>query len=163
MKKKKIKWIKKTGCLFLIFGDNAICIAGQNLLKIVLKKSEYYKTAVSSLFFVKTFLLFLLRLTVLPAWSVSTPWLGTSLQRYQRGVAPADSWNWGKWGLKEYKRKGSFLSWFVPVREISVRLPWLLWSAPYKMFFPPRGTLFQCLYPHSPASWAGSRASSPVS
>jgi hypothetical protein len=31
----------------------------------------------------------------------------------QRGLAPADCWNWGKWGHKEYKWKWSFLGWFV--------------------------------------------------
>ncbi len=53
----------------------------------------------------------------------------TSTQRDYIGVAPADSWNWGKWGLKEYKWKGSFLGWLVgvviPVQEIVVQ-PWLL-------------------------------------
>ncbi len=34
-------------------------------------------------------------------------------QRDQRGVAPADCWNWGKWGLLENIWKGSFLGWFV--------------------------------------------------
>ncbi len=37
------------------------------------------------------------------------------------GMAPADCWNWGEWGLKEYKWEGgSFLGWFaglvVPVQ-----------------------------------------------
>ncbi len=31
----------------------------------------------------------------------------------KRGVAPADCWNWGELGFKEYKLKGSFISWFV--------------------------------------------------
>ncbi len=34
-------------------------------------------------------------------------------QRNKRWVAPADCWNWGEWVLKEYKWKGSFLSWLV--------------------------------------------------
>ncbi len=39
---------------------------------------------------------------------------------------PADCWNWGKWGLREYIWKGPFLGWFhgllVPVQE---NLSWL--------------------------------------
>ncbi len=31
----------------------------------------------------------------------------------ERGVAPADCWNWGGWGLKEYKWKSSYFDWFV--------------------------------------------------
>ncbi len=34
-------------------------------------------------------------------------------QRDQRVVVPADSWKWGRWGLKEYKWKG-VLPWLVP-------------------------------------------------
>ncbi len=49
-------------------------------------------------------------------------------ERLERG-GPADCENWGERGLKEYKRKGSFLGRFVgllvPVQEILV-LPWLL-------------------------------------
>jgi hypothetical protein len=36
-------------------------------------------------------------------------------------------------------------------------------SQPSTKYFFPRCTLFQCLCPHRPASWAGSRAGSPVS
>ncbi len=76
-------------------------------------------------------------------------------QRYQKEVAPADCWNWGEWGLKEYKWKGSFLDCFVglvvPVQEESFILPWLRWWAQYKMFFP-RCTLFQIMFPHRPST-----------
>ncbi len=34
-------------------------------------------------------------------------------QRDQRGVAPADCWNLGKWGLFEYIWKESFLGWLM--------------------------------------------------
>jgi hypothetical protein len=47
--------------------------------------------------------------------------------------------------------KGIF-SWFiglvVQVKDIFV-LPWLLWLAEYKIFFPTR-TLFQLIYPRGP-------------
>ncbi len=53
-------------------------------------------------------------------------------------VAPADCWNWGKWGLKEYKWKGSFLGWFaglfMPVQEIYI-LPRLPYQAQYQRIF----------------------------
>ncbi len=56
-------------------------------------------------------------------------------KRDQRGVAPADCWNWGEWELKDYNRKGTFLGWFVglvvPMQETFI-LPWLLWSAQFK-------------------------------
>ncbi len=29
------------------------------------------------------------------------------------GGAPTDCWKWGEWGLKENKRKGSFLAWLL--------------------------------------------------
>ncbi len=52
------------------------------------------------------------------------------------GLAPADCWNWGKWGLKEYKWKGSFLGCFVglvvPLPEIFVLG---CYSWPPKYFF----------------------------
>ncbi len=35
--------------------------------------------------------------------------VGGPSQRDQRGVGPAVCWNWGEWGLKEYKWNGSFL------------------------------------------------------
>ncbi len=69
-----------------------------------------------------------------------------------------DCWNWGEWGLKEYKWKGSFLGWAC--------------RAGYKRFLSGLGSssrpsakyLFPLfIYPHHPASWAGSRAGSPVS
>ncbi len=41
-------------------------------------------------------------------------------------------------------------------------LPWLLWSAQYKIFFL-SPTLFQIMCPHRPATWAGSLAGLPVS
>ncbi len=80
-----------------------------------------------------------------------------------RELAPAECWNWDKWGLKEV----SFLVWFVglvmKVQEIFV-LPRLLWSDQYKIFFlSPYSTLFQLTCPHRPASWAGNRAGSHVS
>jgi hypothetical protein len=72
----------------------------------------------------------------------------------------------GKRGHKEYKLKGSFLSWLVglvvPVQEIFV-LPWLLWSDQYKIFFSsPYHTISIHLSP-SPSMLAGSRAWSLVS
>ncbi len=51
-------------------------------------------------------------------------------QRDQRGMAPAGCRNWGEWGLKEYKLKGSFL---VGTRDFF--LPWLPCSAHYKILF----------------------------
>ncbi len=60
----------------------------------------------------------------------------------------------------------SFLGWFfgpiMPVQEVFV-LPWLLYSRPSTKYFLPQRTLFKFLCPHRPASWAGSRAGSPVS
>jgi hypothetical protein len=54
-------------------------------------------------------------------------------QRDQRGVAPADCWNRGEWGLKVG------IPWLVRwVRRAGTRdffLPWLLWSAQYKIVF----------------------------
>jgi hypothetical protein len=87
-------------------------------------------------------------------------------QRDQREVVPADCWNWGEWGLKEYKWKVPFLGWFVglviPVQETFI-LPWL-WSTKYNFFFPHRtSTLFQFLCPYQSATWASSRAGPPVS
>ncbi len=41
-------------------------------------------------------------------------------------------------------------------------LPWLLYSAQYKVFIP-HPILFHFLLPHRQASWAGSRAGSPIS
>ncbi len=48
-----------------------------------------------------------------------------------------------------------------PVQEIFVQ-PWLLQLAQNKIFFP-QCTIFQLICLHGPASWAGSRAGSPVS
>jgi hypothetical protein len=49
-------------------------------------------------------------------------------ERLQKGGF-ADCWDLGKWGLKEYKWKESFLGWFVglfvPLQE-TFFLPWLL-------------------------------------
>ncbi len=60
--------------------------------------------------------------------------VGSTGQRDYRGVATADWWNWGRWGLKEYKWKGSFLGWFVklvvPVQEILAVL-----VGPVQIFF----------------------------
>ncbi len=82
----------------------------------------------------------------------------------QRGVAPADRWNWGEWGNKEYKWMGSFLGWFVglavPEQEILFCLGWS--SQPSAKYFFPHRTQFRFLCPHRPASWAGSCAGSPV-
>ncbi len=73
----------------------------------------------------------------------------------QRGMAPADCWNWGKWGLKEQKRKGSFRGWFVSNRLGSScwykrLLSYLGCSGQRstKYFFPHR-TLFQFMRPPS--------------
>jgi hypothetical protein len=71
-----------------------------------------------------------------------------------------------EWGLKEYKWKVSVLGWFfglfVPVQEIFV-LPLGCSSRPSTKYFFPHRTLFQFLCPNRSASWAGSRAGSPVS
>jgi hypothetical protein len=80
----------------------------------------------------------------------------------QRGVAPAECWNWGKYGLTN-KRGPSLIS----------SLDSSYWS---KGFFPalaalgaqvqnifPHCLLFQFICPHRPASWADSCAGSPVS
>jgi hypothetical protein len=70
-------------------------------------------------------------------------------------VANGDSWSTND--------KGSFLGGFVglePVQEIFI-LPWLLWSAQYKYFFP-HCILFHFTFPHCPETWAGSRAGPPV-
>ncbi len=74
-------------------------------------------------------------------------------QRDQRGVAPADCWNWGKWRLIW---KGSFRDWFVglvvPVQEIFV-LPWLLLLAQYKMFFFLTAHSFTSFVPIAQQAW----------
>ncbi len=77
------------------------------------------------------------------------------IQRDQRGVAPADCWNWGEWGLKECNDNGPSLVWLVvPVQETFI-LPWL--------DFLHHRTQFQFMCPHRPATWAGSRAGPLVS
>ncbi len=43
----------------------------------------------------------------------------------ERCMAPADCWNRAKWRLMEYKWKGSFPGWYVPVQEVVI-LSWLL-------------------------------------
>ncbi len=101
-------------------------------------------------------------------------------RRAQRGVAPAECWNWGKWGLTEYKWKGYFLGWFVglavPVQEIFIlslgspcryrRFLSCLGCASQastKYFFPHRTLFHYMCWSHRSAIWAGSRAWSPVS
>ncbi len=63
-----------------------------------------------------------------------------------REVVPAWLWNWGKWGFKEYKRKGSFHGWFiglvVAVEENCCPVLAALLGQVKKYFFPHR-TLFQ--------------------
>ncbi len=59
-------------------------------------------------------------------------------QRDKRRLALL-SWNWGVWGLKEYKWQRFFLGWFVgfivPVQAIFV-LPWLrCFTSPYNISF----------------------------
>ncbi len=84
--------------------------------------------------------------------------------RDQIGVASADCWNWGKWGLIECMWKVSILGWFVGllvlVQEILSRLGCS--SRPSTAFFP-HPTQLHFICPPHPTSWAGSRAASPVS
>ncbi len=82
-------------------------------------------------------------------------------QRDQRGVAPADCWNWWnwcKWGLMEYIWKGSFPGWLVglvvPVQYIFLHALAALVSPVQNIIFPAA---------QKPGLWAGSRAGSPVS
>ncbi len=63
-------------------------------------------------------------------------------------------WNWGRWGLKEYKWKGSFLGLFVGlfVPEYRRFLFYLGCSnPPSTIFFIPHRTLFQFFCPHLPS------------
>ena len=76
-------------------------------------------------------------------------------QKYQRGVAPADSWNWGKWGLREYILKGPFLGWFhgllVPVQE---NLSWLVCSSrPRTKYCCLTVHYFNTFYPIAQQAW----------
>ncbi len=58
------------------------------------------------------------RLKVQTREKVRAEWRSERLER----VTPLVCWNWGKWGLKEYKLKVPFLGWFVglvmPVKVI---------------------------------------------
>jgi hypothetical protein len=82
------------------------------------------------------------------------------LERSQRDQRGGPCWllklRW--WGLKEYKWKGSLFAWLfvglvVPVQETFI-LPWLLWSAQYKIFFSsPYTAVYQFMFPHRPANW----------
>ncbi len=89
--------------------------------------------------------------------------VGGPSQRDQRGMGPAVCWNWGEWGLKEYKWNGSFLvcsfELVVPVQEIFILFGCSV-QASTKIC--PHRTLLQFLCPHRPATWAGSRAGPPV-
>ncbi len=76
-------------------------------------------------------------------------------------VPPADRWNSGKWGLKEFKWKGSYLvaiGLVMPVQEIFVHALTSLVGPRAKYFFSHR-TLFESICPHRPASWALGRQS----
>ncbi len=53
----------------------------------------------------------------------------------QTGVAPADCWNWGKWGLMEYKSRGPFLALFVGLAEKYFSSPCCSVSPVRNMFF----------------------------
>ncbi len=98
-------------------------------------------------------------------WIYAPKYFHILVQREQRGVAPADCWNCGEWGLKEYKWKRFFLGWFVGI-VVSVQetfiLPWLLCSALYKISFSSPYTISIYVSP-CPAPWTGSRAGPPVS
>jgi hypothetical protein len=58
----------------------------------------------------------------------------------QIGVAPAECWNWGEWGLKEYNWKWPFLGWFVGLvagtRDVYPALAALLTGQP-RFFYSP--------------------------
>ncbi len=81
-------------------------------------------------------------------------------QRDQRGMAPAGCWNWGEWGLKEYKSKGPFLG--LDSLGSSCRFKRLL-SCQVQNIFSLNVHYFNVCVPHRPATWAGSRAGPPVS
>ncbi len=87
-------------------------------------------------------------------------------QRDQRGLAPADCWNWGKWGLMEYKWKGFFLAWYLGSfcrhKRFLSYLGYSSQTSAIYIFFPHR-TLFHFMCPHRPATLACSRTGSPVS
>ncbi len=57
---------------------------------------------------------------------------------------------------------GWFVVLVVQIQQILV-LPWMLQSAQYKILFSSQPTFFHFISPHRPATWAGSRAGSPVS
>jgi hypothetical protein len=76
-----------------------------------------------------------------------------------------DCWNWGEWGLKEYKWKMSFLRWFVGSSCADIRdliLPACSGQPSTNYSFPHR-TLFQSMCPHRPATRQCSRAGPLVS
>ncbi len=79
-----------------------------------------------------------------PCWVLKLRWTGTHRLQME-GVPP--------WLVRPWARRAG-------TRDFI--LPWLLWSALNKLFFP-HHTLFQFMCPHRPATWAGSRAGPPVS
>ncbi len=72
-------------------------------------------------------------------------------------MAPADCWNWGKWGLKEYTWNGSF-PWLV--RWARRALAALVGPVQNISFL--NRTLFHFICLHRPASWAVGRQSCSV-
>ncbi len=100
--------------------------------------------------------------------------LGLENRRWCLSCRGTREWWWNstgwllklKWmGTQRVKMKGA-LPWLVRwayrggTRDFV--LPWLLWSAWYKLLFS-HLTLFQFPCPHHPGIWAGSLAESPVS
>ncbi len=83
-------------------------------------------------------------------------------------VAPAYCWNWGRWGLKEYIIKRSFLGWFVWL-VVPVQYKRFLYclgcsSRPSTKYLFPHRNLFYFIFPIvQQAGLPGSRAASPVS
>jgi hypothetical protein len=88
--------------------------------------------------------------------------------RDQRGVAPADWWNWGEWELEEYKWKESFLGWFVgflvPVQGVFFLSRLGCSGRPStKIFFYSPYTISIYVFLSPSNHGAGSRAGPPVS
>ncbi len=75
------------------------------------------------------------------------------IQRDQRWVAPADCWNWRKWGLMEYNERGPSFVGLLGSSILSSILPWLLSVSPVKNSFFLTAHFFNLCVPiaHQPA------------
>ncbi len=95
-----------------------------------------------------------------PKWCIYSSYI--QFRETRERVAPADCWNWGKWGLKEYIERGSSsLVGLVRYKRFLSCLDCSSRSSTKKNF--PNRILFYFICLYRPASWAGSCAASPVS